>query len=348
MNKYTEISMTLQDELQNGVYPAQSRFPSEGELADRFAVSTITVNRAVERLVQLGFLERSGSRRGGTVVRAGKKFPRGLIGIVTDLGTSFHNRVMAGAMSAAYNDNYALCPLPYDPDLMEMWLKQLKEGSSVAGILTLSAIRLTVPLPTVYIDKTNLDHYHDLCQVRCDSYSGGKMIADFLLREGHREIVYFHIGTESLEDVPRRHGFLNRLREAGIPSPESRIFSVPTNSTHSYCRALETARRRFPDFSALACETDYDAFEMLRAGRKINMDIGRKIRLTGFGNVQEIQRLTAFPTIEQHPEETGYRACLKLLEMLHSPAKQAVPFLEELPVELIASENNAQNTTATR
>ena len=57
------------------------------------------------------------------------------------------------------------------------------------------------------------------------------------------------------------------------------------------------------------------------------------IRLTGFGNVREIQALFPFPTVEQHPEETGYRACLKLLELMEKP--ETPPFVEELPVELI-------------
>jgi len=35
----------------------------------------------------------------------------------------------------------------------------------------------------------------------------------------------------------------------------------------------------------------------------------------------------------ERPEETGYRACLKLIELMEKP--ETPPFVEELPVELI-------------
>lgn len=332
MSKQVEICEALQKELQAGVYPEKSRFPSEGELADRFGVSTITVNKAVGLLIQKGYLARSGSRRGGTVVKSCRIFPKALIGIVNDFQSTFHSRIVTGAMNAAWNAGYGLFPLPYDPKSMEMWTRQLN-AEIIAGILTVSSTRLTVPLPVIYIDKTNFDHFPELCQVRCDSYSGGRKIAELLLREGHREIVYYCSGQEAIEDVSRRRGFIDRLGEAGVPDPESRIFSASSGSLHCLCRALEEELRRFPGLTALACETDPYAFDMLRAGRKLGIDVGGKIRLTGFGNVREIQALFPFPTIEQHPEETGYRACLRLLELMEKP--EAPPFVEELPVELI-------------
>jgi len=332
LSKQFEIGEALRKELENGVYPEGSRFPSEGELADRFGVSTITVNKAVGLLIQKGYLARSGSRRSGTVVKCCRIFPRAMIGIINDFNCSFHSLIVMGVMNAACQRGYALCPFPYDPDALGNWMRQLN-NESIVGVLSISAIKFSCSLPVVYIDKN--DRNHDSYQVRCDSYSGGRMIADLLLKEGHRNIVYYSNNYEPLEDVPRRRGFVDRLREAGISAPESRIFSASSSSLHGVCRALEEERRRFPDFTALACETDPLAFDMLRAGRKLGIDVGGKIRLTGFGNVREIQNLFPFPTIEQHPEETGFRACLKLIDLLENPDKKTAPFVDELPVELI-------------
>ena len=332
MSKQIEIGEALRKELESGAYPGGSRFPSEGELADRFGVSSITVNKAVGLLIQKGYLARSGSRRGGTVVKCCRIFPRALIGIINDLHSSFHSLIVMGAMNAASQRGYGLCSFPYDPEALGNWMRQLN-NESIVGVLSISSIRFNYPLPVVYIDQN--DRNHDLYQVRCDSYSGGRMIADLLLKEGHRNIVYYSNNYDPLEDVPRCQGFADRLREAGISAPESRFFSASSLSLHCVCLALEEARRRFPGFTAIACDNDNYAFDMLRAGRKLGIDVGGKIRLTGFGNVPEIQELFPFPTIEQHPEETGFRACLKLIGLLENPDKKTAPFVDELPVELI-------------
>ena len=53
-----KIAKTLQIDILSGKYPPGSRLPSERNLVDLFSVSRITVREAIEKLIQLGIVEK--------------------------------------------------------------------------------------------------------------------------------------------------------------------------------------------------------------------------------------------------------------------------------------------------
>lgn len=59
--KYEVTYRTILDRLKSGRYPVGSRIPTEGELAQHFDVSRVTIRRALDMLVQDGYVE---SRQG--------------------------------------------------------------------------------------------------------------------------------------------------------------------------------------------------------------------------------------------------------------------------------------------
>lgn len=59
--KYEITYRTILDRLKSGRYPVGSRIPTEGELARHFDVSRVTIRRALDMLVQDGYVE---SRQG--------------------------------------------------------------------------------------------------------------------------------------------------------------------------------------------------------------------------------------------------------------------------------------------
>lgn len=61
------IYQVLKKRLENGNYPAGTRFPSESTLADEFSVNKMTMNKIVSMLAEQGYLIR-GNRGAGTRV----------------------------------------------------------------------------------------------------------------------------------------------------------------------------------------------------------------------------------------------------------------------------------------
>jgi len=56
--KYKHACNVMLDRLKDGRYPVGGRMPTEGELAEQFDVSRVTIRRALDILVQDGYLER--------------------------------------------------------------------------------------------------------------------------------------------------------------------------------------------------------------------------------------------------------------------------------------------------
>lgn len=67
MPLYKQVMAEIQSDIQKGIYPPGSKIPSEAEISQLYAVSRVTVRRAIEELSGMGYLT---SRQGkGTFVR---------------------------------------------------------------------------------------------------------------------------------------------------------------------------------------------------------------------------------------------------------------------------------------
>ncbi|HUI56719.1 MAG TPA: GntR family transcriptional regulator [Bryobacteraceae bacterium] len=71
---YHQLQCVLKTEIESGRWRWDERLPSEGELAERFGVSKITVRQALQELANLGYIRREQGR--GTFV-ARRKFDEG-------------------------------------------------------------------------------------------------------------------------------------------------------------------------------------------------------------------------------------------------------------------------------
>lgn len=55
---YVQVVECLKRDIENGVYNATGRIPTEAELAEQYKVSRITIRRAVDDLVSQGLVEK--------------------------------------------------------------------------------------------------------------------------------------------------------------------------------------------------------------------------------------------------------------------------------------------------
>lgn len=75
---YQQLEQMLKEEMDSGKRPVGSRIPTENELSQTYNVSRVTVRKALEKLSELGYIERKSGK--GTFV-AEKKIQRGLSGV---------------------------------------------------------------------------------------------------------------------------------------------------------------------------------------------------------------------------------------------------------------------------
>lgn len=88
MPLYLEIRDDIRRLIDEGVYRRGERIPADAQLAERYDVSLPTVRRAVDLLVEDGYLQRRPRR--GTVVSQGKKIDQAFTGSILTYDDEMH------------------------------------------------------------------------------------------------------------------------------------------------------------------------------------------------------------------------------------------------------------------
>jgi DNA-binding LacI/PurR family transcriptional regulator len=317
--KQDSISDILREEIRSGKYAVGTRIPPQSELSERFGASEITVNKALNTLVEQGYLHRPGGTRAGTLVKSIRPYPQGFIAIEVSFG--FGAALIEGALMAAEKSNYMLVPVRHRNGEMGDVVKRIKEGR-FQGLLSGSHELIDFGVPTVYMDSYHHKKHPEVYEVSCDIEKAVEKLSDAVWTAGHRDIAYCTFWHDSAFLHPRLDAFLQAMRNHGLNDVDQRIYYGQNEQPSCARNLLRHVLSERPGVSAICCWNDWDAMLIRRAGRELGIDIGRKICLTGCGSLAGIQTSEPFPTIEQFPTETGFRACMKLISLIERPNAQ--------------------------
>ena len=331
MGKTETIFQILKEELKQGKYPVNSRFPSEYDLAERFGVNKKTGNKAVTLLVSEGLLERGRGGK-GTIICSTVKYPRHHVVFICNIRHSYFAKLAHGIQMAALEDNSIMSIVSPTIEQFHSVLQKL-DNSNIDGIITASyGLLPEMKKPVLYLeDQTGEIIYPDF--VACDSCNAGYNQMKEILARGHRDIVLlFHY----MSNPKRLEGFYTAMKEAGIRDYRERTFPSMDFTLGDMNMILTQIRKKYPSFTAVAACSDDDIFRMIRAMHQQKMDWVGKISLSGFGNLPEISNFYPISTVEQHPLRIGGIAYRKLLEKIANPDLQ---IRELVDTELIHLEN---------
>lgn len=334
MGKIDEIAAVLTVEINSGKYPVGGHFPSEYELADRFNVGRLTVNKAVSQLVQQGFLER-GVRGSGTRVKTLTLYPQGHIIYLGKLIHMFCSTLVQGIFMAAAYRGYGLeVAMPSGVD-RDGFLDRVCASGKYAGIIThgygmLDAERW--PLPTVYVDTCAPVYEPGCYHVANRNYEGAKALAAAVIARGHREVVvYSHSDYLCSHRFYRVNGFMDAFKEHGLEHCQERLFVGMEYSMFDAAAILRKIRSRFPKVSVIMTPTDDLAREMVLVLKQQN---DTSVSVTGFGNVQGISDAYNLASADQHPLHLGSDAGNMLMDLAENKVKM-VPHIQYVDVEPI-------------
>ena len=333
-NKAPALVRLLRKELAEGNYPEGSRFPSEIDLANRFEINKTTANRIVSVLVAEGLLKR-GVRGSGTYVIKEEAFPKGQIAFIAPLGHYHVTSILRGASDYALTRKYVVTPVVPSVQTLNRYLKLLR-NSPFKGILTSSYETVDAPdgIPVIHIDQDFPpgDRVHHA--VNADNYSGAREMMRKAIAAGHREIAIFQSDMTNIHGGKIISGYLDAMREAGIPDPEKRIFQCVEWSQLSFNLTLEQILRKYPGVTLIVTESDNDVMKFRRAFQQAAPEKQDRIVLTGFGNVAEFVQEFDFPTIDMHFARLGAIAAEKLISIMEN-GEPGEPVREYQPCELI-------------
>jgi LacI family transcriptional regulator len=304
-------------DIEHGNLKKGDKIPSEYELADQFHVNKTTANKAVAKLVDRGFLTRSRGA-GGTVVNKDEIYPRGTICFRLSLlsAYTFSSRLLKGAYQAARKRKYALDYIELTREnLSKTWQDSLAVNAN--GILCSGSDSApqNYPKPIVNVSNTPSE-IKNINYILCDECAGAASMAKFLLERGHRTPVLLLQSSESFHIKQRLDGYLKAFSEGGVSDISKRIIYFNFSDAFNPANIHAQLQENFPDSSVLVCASDYIAIKMIDYFERNKISVPEKISVTGYGHMREYQELRRIASIDQHPEDIGFQACMSLIDII--------------------------------
>lgn len=334
MNKEIEIANLLEKFIREGTWRAGDKIPSEYELSELYQINRKTANKAVAKLEEKGLIIRTVGRGGSRV--SSILPPKGVIAYRLPLLNAgiFSAQLLKGAQNAARNANYDLKYFEHESPEDEQWMKIANSGICGAIFTASAPPPEEFPCPAV-----NVPHRLGKNFVASDDFDGGRQAAELFLANGHRHAAIINDNPNEGNNG-RIAGFIQGMKNGGIPHPEKLCFSLPQDNEINI-RALWDSLSSLPQkITGAFCYSDTIAIHLLLHLNSLGLKIPRDFSICGFGNMQTVNQIMLLTTVRQFPETLGYTACTKLIELIENP--DSPPVALNLPVELI----NPRSTVA--
>ncbi|KLU39574.1 MAG: hypothetical protein AA931_06000 [Peptococcaceae bacterium 1109] len=176
-------------------------------------------------------------------------------------------------------------------------------------------------IPTVAIDC-----YDDKTQwnaVHLDNYGGAYDATSYLLESGHRQIGLLSGGDEWPSGVYRKRGFIQALKDWGIPFDQRLVYNGHFTQFGGYLGAKSLLETN-PSLSAIFAVSDEMALGAIRALYDLGLKVPDDVSVVGFDGICVGQNLDPpLTTVETDPYAVGTNACAMLLGMLESHSEHA-------------------------
>lgn len=329
-SKYVQIYNNLYEAISSGKYKPGDVLPTEKEMVKQYGVSRITIQRALQMLVEIGYVERTAGK--GTFVKAASSaLTQQNIAVIVPINNPEMTLIVNGVQQAIEQTNYTAKiyflndrKIP-ECDLIESIIEEGIEGiilyprSRVNNAVFYREISKKIPL--VFVDKCVEGVGTDV--VMSNNFDGAYEMTDYLIREnGHRRIAYIDWGKEDTKVIERKRGYMHALIDNNIEVDESIILSAnPENG--SVKEELGRVVKEFllspagSDVTAIFFFTDEAAFNGGYYINQMNKRIPDDISICGFDNSYLGRSIMpSLTTVAQNFSEIGSEAARLLVERI--------------------------------
>jgi GntR family transcriptional regulator of arabinose operon len=336
--KYRDIFESLKQSIDEGIYSAGLRLPSENDLVKTYRASRVTVGRALRELETQGYVDRrSGS---GTYVKnySSKHYTFGLM--IPQLGqTEIFEPICQGMVAAQQTRNHVL-----------VWGKSLAGAGATESEVEDVCLRLIAnrpsgvffapfessahqdqlnqfvtsmldqaSIPVVLLDRDvvcypNRSKYD---VVGIDNRRAGNVAAQHLIKAGCKRIGFIVKPHPAPSCLARATGYHEALAGAKLDE--------------AFCETLDPAnqdaladlvRSRRPD--GIVCSNDHTAAQVMRAFAKLKIAVPEQIRLVAFDDVKYASLVSVpLTTIHQPCGELGAAAIQAMIQRIEAPLMSA-------------------------
>lgn len=302
-------------------------------------VSAKTREKIEKAILETGYSPNAVARS----LKTTKTYNLGLL--ITDIKDPFFLDLILGVQAEAISHKYNvfLCCSQNDRALELHYIEQLRQqnvdGLIIAGSHldheTLRKIAETTK--TVILSPLKIEN---AVQFFIDDYEGGKIVGEYLLSKGHRNIRYIE-GSWMASDSHRLDGLRSVLESDGVDT-STIIGSVSNGVSYEagYSATVETLKK-YPNTTALFCYNDMIASGAIYACRELGYRVPEDISIVGFDDTEVSKR--TFPTlttVNSNPSMIGTQMTRIMISVLEN--KITEPELIKLPLKLVERNSSSK------
>ncbi|TGD82271.1 LacI family transcriptional regulator [Hymenobacter wooponensis] len=336
---------------------------SMADLARELGVSMTTISRALsdhysigpamkQKVLKLAKKYNYQPNRLASALRKGKSQ---LLGIVVPyIEGRFFPSVVHGIESAASKAGYNVIICQSNEDVaQERRNLDILLSAQVAGVLV-SLSRTTRDfrhfeklrsrgMPLVFFDR--IVEGDNVNAVVLDDQEGGYVSTRHLIEQGCRRIAHI-AGPQHLNIYKnRRQGYLDALREAGLPEDESLIVYTDMIQSQAIDAMRDLLASPIPPDGVFAAG-DYGALGALQEVHRQGLRVPQDVAIAGFSNETfTVVTEPSITTIDQRCEEMGQAAVRLLLELIEADGRPFAPRQVALRPELLVRNSSVRNSS---
>jgi len=173
-----------------------------------------------------------------------------------------------------------------------------------------------------------------------DGFGGGRQVAEYLVGQGHRDVVMVAYDDPIYNIEQRVAGFLAGLRACGIDSPEERLVARVPNDDGAVIHVLGRMRQANPPTAVFAVN-DTLADYVVRGLTEAGVEVPREISVVGFDDDPvAIRCVPALTTVGMDKRDLGAISANMVLERIQRPDKEPVHHVQ--PTELVIRDSVAR------
>lgn len=316
--KYLDIIESLRSDISSGRFQPGARLPSEAELVRKFAVSRMTVVKAIQQLQQDGtVVRRPGSGTYAANATSNERLVFGLL--IPELGqTEIFEPICRGmvrsplAASHSLSWGHTLASGKHHAEeaeqLCQHYIEQRVSGvffapqefgpprQDVNGRILRALDKASIPV--VLLDRCVLKYPErsDYDLIGLDNHRAGYIVTDHLIRQGGTRVAFFarEGSAETVED--RISGYREALYDHDLPiSKDLVIRGEATDKT--FVETLLRTRK----FDSIMCANDRTAASLMQTLINLGVRIPSDIRIAGVDDVRYASLLPIPLTTFQQP-----------------------------------------------
>lgn len=343
--KYNTVKNQIRSLILQGFYQPHQKMGSESELMKKYDVSRHTIRKAIDDLVNEGWIyKKQGAgtfcaERSNVAGRNGSR-TKNIAVITTYFSDYIFPTIIRGIEGYLSQKGYQITVFSTnnDPVLEGKYLETVLSQSFDGLIVEPTKSALPNPNINYYLNIERLGipyvminaYYDELEPVHIimDDAEGGKMQTAHLIDQGHRHILGF-FKNDDIQGIKRMKGFIKAHRQAGLPIAPQNIVTYTTENrvnqpVDQLREKLSVSTDQLP--TGIVCYNDQLAILLLDVLRDLNVSVPGDISLVGFDDsFLSVATEVKLTTIRHPQDELGTKAGETIHQLIREKEDPSLP-----------------------